>query len=139
MENGARAFAAKDDGLSNPYQKHEWIVYHLQKAFGKDNVEFVTTNFGFTLYLSVRKVDPDGKEKRTALFIHGVSCLHRFKLPVETGYGTECQDNAELHKTYDIEQEADKVGRHKFLDMTISGIRKEFEKMEVILCQEAKG
>lgn len=131
LTNGTRRLLVRDVGLSNPYQKHEWIVSHIRKVFGKDSVEFAASNFGFTLYLAITKVGSDGKRKRTTLLVRKLSCLHRFKLLGEAGYGTECEDHPKLHRTWDIEQEADKVGRHKFLDLTIDGLKKEFEKMEV--------
>lgn len=131
LENGARAFAAKDEFLSNPYHKYEWLVYRLRKEFGQDNVSFQALDFGFTLLSGISQVGPDLKRRRCVLLVRRLICQHPFKLPGEEGYMTECENaGAQGHRVYDIAQKAEEVGRHKFMDQTVDGIRKELGKEE---------
>lgn len=126
---GARAFSAKDEFLSNPYQKYEWLVYRLRREFGQDNIAFQTQDFGFTLMAGITQLGPDLKKRRCVLLVRRLICLHPFKLPGEEGYGSECEDAGDQgHRVYDIEQKAEEVGRHKFLDQTVDGIREELAK-----------
>lgn len=135
-EEGARVFAAKDEFLSSPWQKYDWLVYRLRKEFGQNNVEFQAQDFGFTLMVAVSQVGTDLKRRRCSMLVRRLICQHAFKLPGEEGYGRECELAGESHRIYDIEQKAAEVGRHKFLDQTVEGIRKELEKEEP--CQEVK-
>ena|SRR3990167_6674108 len=138
-ETGARAFAAKDEFLSKPYQKYEWLVYRIGKVFGKENVTFQSHDFGFSLILGVTRTGEDGKLKRCAMLIRRMTCQHRFKFKTETGYGSECEDAGDKgHKVWDVEQKASEVGRHKFIDETIKSIKAVFENKEENQCQEAK-
>ena len=133
-----RSYAAADEFLSNPYIKYEWLVYRLRKVFGQDSLAFQSQDFGFTLLLGVTQTGKDGKMKRCTVLVRRLICQHAFALPGEQGYGKECEIvGGKGHTVYDIAQKAEAIGRHKFIDETIDGMKLEFQK-EDKECHELK-
>ena len=106
----------------NRSEDYDWLTNLLSERYGKENIRYISSDFGSRFGVCVERRHESGDRKRNYFDIKEVNCFHRWKRDGEDGYMRECEDHPKEHEVHELNTDPDREKLVKWFISECDGI-----------------